>query len=230
MSAIERSVAAQIVIGVLIVAALLVQLITHLPDGSAVRGRARRERATAWSGSAAMESQWGVFAPNPRSTSLKIEGRVTFEDGSTATWHLPDGARIGANLRYYRWRKWLERVRSDDFRTLWEPTCEWIASLYDDVDSPVESVQLVRLLPREPPDRRAAAVRGVRVPHVHAGRGRLVTTPTGFRSGVALVRLLLPASVHRADDARPDRLGSHRVDLGGQPCSPTSTPSSWRGS
>ena len=120
-------------IGVLIVAALLVQLVTHLPDGSA-RGRTSWAPApTGWSGSPAMESQWGVFAPNPRSTSLKIEGRVTFEDGSTATWHLPEGARIGANLRYYRWRKWLERVRSDDFRTLWEPTCQWIASLYEDV-------------------------------------------------------------------------------------------------
>ena len=85
-----------------------------------------------------------MFAPNPRSTSLKLEGRVTFEDGSTAVWHLPEGARIGGNLRYYRWRKWLERVRSDDFRNLWEPTCQWIASLYDDFDSPVEKVQLVR--------------------------------------------------------------------------------------
>ena len=86
-----------------------------------------------------------MFAPNPRSTSLKIEGRVTFEDGSTAVWHLPEGPRIGGNLRYYRWRKWLERVRSDDYRSLWEPTCQWIASLYDEFDSPVENVQLVRL-------------------------------------------------------------------------------------
>ena len=62
-----------------------------------------------------------MFAPDPRQTSLRIEGRVTFEDGSTAVWELPEGPRIGANFRYYRWRKWLERVRSDDFRNLWEP-------------------------------------------------------------------------------------------------------------
>jgi hypothetical protein len=141
---IERSVGAQIVIALLIVAALLAQLVTHLPGTSALEdeigGSANRLVRLA-----AMEAQWGVFAPNPRSTSLKIEGRVEFEDGSTATWHLPDGARIGANLRYYRWRKWLERVRSDDFRNLWEPTCQWIASLYDEFDSPVQSVRLVRL-------------------------------------------------------------------------------------
>jgi hypothetical protein len=141
---IERSVGVQIGIGILIVTALLAQLITHLPANSAVEnklGPTAREVVRL----AAIESQWGVFAPNPRSTSLKIEGRVTFEDGSTAVWHLPQGARIGANLRYYRWRKWLERVRSDDFRDMWEPTCQWIASLYDDFESPVATVQLVRM-------------------------------------------------------------------------------------
>jgi hypothetical protein len=141
---IERTVAAQVLISILIVTALLAQLVTHLPGSSAVEDELG-ESASYLVRLGALETQWGVFAPNPRSTSLKIEGRVTFEDGSTAVWHLPEGARIGGNFRYYRWRKWLERVRSDDFRSLWEPTCQWIASLYDEFDSPVETVQLVRL-------------------------------------------------------------------------------------
>jgi hypothetical protein len=141
---IERSNLGRVIISVVIVAAMLAQVAAHLPDGSALEddlGPSGRYLVRL----AGIESQWGVFAPNPRSTSLKLEGRVTFEDGSTATWHLPEGARIGANLRYYRWRKWLERVRADDYRNLWEPTCQWIASLYEWFDSPVESVQLVRL-------------------------------------------------------------------------------------
>lgn len=141
---IERNVTAQIVITVLIIAALVAQAITHLPGASAVEDEVGPS-ANYLVRLGAVEAQWGVFAPNPRSSSWKIEGRVTFEDGSTALWHLPDGPRIGANLRYYRWRKWLERARSDDYRSLWEPTCQWIASLYDEFDSPVESVQLVRL-------------------------------------------------------------------------------------
>jgi hypothetical protein len=141
---VERSVGAQIVIGLLIVTALLAQVATHLPASSAVQNDVGTS-ANRLVRLAAIESQWGVFAPNPRATSLKIEGRVTFEDGSTATWHLPEGSRIGGNLRYYHWRKWLERVRSDDYRDLWEPTCQWIASLYDEFSSPVEEVQLVRL-------------------------------------------------------------------------------------
>ncbi len=141
---IERSPTAQIVIAVLIVGVLLGQLVTHLPGASAVEDEIGDEASYALR-LVALEAQWGVFAPNPRSTSLKIEGRVSFEDGAVATWHLPEGARVGANLRYYRWRKWLERVRSDDFRDLWEPTCQWIASLYDGYEAPVERVQLVRL-------------------------------------------------------------------------------------
>jgi hypothetical protein len=94
---------------------------------------------------AAVEQQWGVFAPDPRSRSYRIEGRVTFEDGTTALWHLPEGARLGANLRYYRWRKWLERVRDDDLQEIWEPSARWIASLYDGYPSPVAEVQLVRM-------------------------------------------------------------------------------------
>jgi len=140
---IERSLGAQIAIGILIVTALLCQLATHLPEGSAVEGHVGSS-ASHLVRLAGVESQWGVFAPNPRSTSLELEGRVTFEDGSTAVWHLPDGPRIGSNFRYYRWRKWLERVRSDDYRNLWEPTCQWIASLYDGFESPVQKVQLVR--------------------------------------------------------------------------------------
>lgn len=140
---IERSNGAQLVIAILIVATLLSQLVLHLPDSSAIENKVG-PTANYVARLGAIEAQWGVFAPNPRSSSLKIEGRVTFEDGSTAVWHLPEGPRIGGNFRYYRWRKWLERVRSDDYRSFWEPTCQWIASLYDEFDSPVETVELVR--------------------------------------------------------------------------------------
>jgi hypothetical protein len=90
------------------------------------------------------EQAWGVFSPNPRRISIDLEGRVTFADGSTATWEVPDGPIVGTNLRYYRWRKWLERIRADDARRFWEPTATWIASLHEGGPSPVERVELVR--------------------------------------------------------------------------------------
>lgn len=127
-----------------IVVVLLAEIGTHLPGSSAVSQLVSQEanHLIRFTGT---EQQWGVFAPDPRLTSLQIEGRITFEDGGTAVWELPDGPRIGANLRFYRWRKWLERVRSDDFAGLWDPTARWIASLYDDRPSPVAKVELVRL-------------------------------------------------------------------------------------
>ena len=134
-------------ISIAIVVVLLAEIATHLPGGSAVN-RAVGDDANYVIRLVAAEQQWGVFAPDPRQTSLRIEGRVTFADGSTAVWHLPDGPRIGTNLRFYRWRKWLERARSDDFRSLWEPTARWIASEHDGGPSPVAEVELVRLFHR----------------------------------------------------------------------------------
>jgi hypothetical protein len=142
---IERNGTAQLLISIGLVVLLLAQVVTHLPASSAVEdelGGTGRYLARL----AGVETQWGVFAPDPRSTSIGIEGRVTFEDGATATWHLPQGGRLVENLRYYRWRKWLERARSDQYRNLWAPTCQWIASLYEDYEAPVARVQLVRFV------------------------------------------------------------------------------------
>jgi hypothetical protein len=123
---------------------LLAEVITHLPSGSAVREQAGSQ-ASYMIRLFGTEQQWGVFAPDPRQTSLRIEGRVTYEDGSTEVWTLPTGPRLGANLRFYRWRKWLERARDDNFRSLWAPTAEWIASEHEGGPSPVAKVELVRL-------------------------------------------------------------------------------------
>lgn len=139
----ERSSLGQLVISAGIVLFLLTEIGTNLP-GSAVEREV--SEASSWVVRAmGVEQQWGVFAPNPRPSSLDLEALVTFADGTTATWHLPQGNDLVENLRYYRWRKWLERVRSDGYPDIWEPTARWIASLYDDRGSPVERVDLIRL-------------------------------------------------------------------------------------
>lgn len=141
---VERSAAGRVVISIAIVLLLLAEVGTHLPPNSALH-RSFGDDADRVIHLAASEQQWGVFAPDPRQTSLRIEGRITFEDGTTAVWHLPQGPRIGANLRYYRWRKWLERVRADDYSSMWEPTARWLADEFSGGPSPVVKVELVRL-------------------------------------------------------------------------------------
>lgn len=138
----ERSSVGQLVISVGVVLVLLCEVGTHLPPSALARSVGPTANQVVRL--LASEQAWGVFAPNPRTTSLQVEGRVTFADGSTTVWTIPEGPNVGANLRFYRWRKWLERVRSDGYRTIWEPTARWIASLYDDQPSPVVRVDLVR--------------------------------------------------------------------------------------
>ena len=139
----ERSLAGRVLISIAIVTVLLTEVGTHLPSGSAVSQEVS-DSASWLSRAIGTDQQWGVFAPDPRQTSYRMEGRVTFEDGTTAVWHLPEGPRLGANLRYYRWRKWLERVRGDNQRGLWDPTARWIASELAGGPSPVAKVDLVR--------------------------------------------------------------------------------------
>jgi hypothetical protein len=138
----ERSWVGRAVISLAVAVLLTCQVATHLPPSALQRAVDRP--ASRVIRLAASEQTWAVFAPNPRTVSLRLEARITFADGSTDRWTLPEGAAIGANLRFYRWRKWLEHVRADGQRSLWEPTARWIASLFDDGPSPVARVELVR--------------------------------------------------------------------------------------
>lgn len=138
----ERSRIGRAAIAIGIAAVLLAQVGTHLP-ASAFQQRVEptAARVVQW---AASEQTWAVFAPNPRSISLQLEALVTFADGTTTLWTMPDGPPIGANLRLYRWRKWLESARADAQWQLWDPTARWIASLYPGGRSPVARVDLIR--------------------------------------------------------------------------------------
>ncbi len=138
----ERSAAGRFAIVVGVTVVLLAEIGTHLPPSSLRRSVAPAASRVAQL--SASEQTWSVFAPNPRSVSLTLEAEVTFADGSTATWELPSGSVIGANLRFYRWRKWLESARADAHWLLWDPTARWIASLYQNRGSPVVQVDLIR--------------------------------------------------------------------------------------
>lgn len=138
----ERSAVGRAIIFVAVALLLLAEVGTHLP--SSALERAVAEPSHRLMRLAAADQSWTVFAPDPRSVSLDLQAVVTLADGTTRHWDLPDGPPVGANLRFYRWRKWLERVRADDQRALWEPTARWIASLYEDEPAAVLRVELVR--------------------------------------------------------------------------------------
>jgi hypothetical protein len=74
-----------------------------------------------------LEQDWALFAPNPRAFSVGIVATVTFADGRTQTWRPPSDGLLLAPYRTYRWQKYVERARADDYPLLWEPTARWVA-------------------------------------------------------------------------------------------------------
>jgi hypothetical protein len=94
---------------------------------------------------------WELFAPNPRSSTLQLEARLTYDDGATATWRPPRGDRVIGVYRTFRWRKWANNVLVGDKTRLHRAAALFIASRNPrDGEYPVE-VTLVRLSYSAPP-------------------------------------------------------------------------------
>jgi hypothetical protein len=91
-----------------------------------------------------LDQAWGVFAPDPRSTIYGLEGRITYDDGTTEKWHWPRGDPIVSEFRAYHWQKWSEQVRLDDQSGLWQPFAEWLARTHDRPDRHPTDITLIR--------------------------------------------------------------------------------------
>ena len=74
-----------------------------------------------------LEQDWALFAPEPRAFGVGVVARVTHRDGRVETWVPPHNGRFVTPYRNYRWQKYVERLRADDYAAMWEPTARWIA-------------------------------------------------------------------------------------------------------
>jgi hypothetical protein len=88
-----------------------------------------------------LDQDWALFAPDPRAFSVGVYARVTYADGRERRWVPPDKGHLLAPYRTYRWQKYVERLRADDYSSLWQPTARWIA---DEAGPGVTRVVLVR--------------------------------------------------------------------------------------
>src|SRR5207302_9352191 len=82
-----------------------------------------------------------LFAPDPRSFSVGVFARISYADGHERILVPPHNGHLLAPYRTYRWQKYVERLRADDYKSLWEPTARWIAA---DAGPGVTKVVLVR--------------------------------------------------------------------------------------
>ena len=68
---------------------------------------------------------WGVFAPNPRTEVIYATGHIAYSDGTSSVWSFPLRPGIMA-YSDYRWQKFEEHVRLDEFQGLWKPFAQYL--------------------------------------------------------------------------------------------------------
>ena len=91
-----------------------------------------------------LEQNWGVFAPDPRREALELIARVEYADGSERTIEVPRGDPFIGEYWDYRWRKWYEWARADQYQNLWDPAARWFASVAEEKGGTPVRVTLVR--------------------------------------------------------------------------------------
>jgi hypothetical protein len=147
----ESSVAGRIAISVFVAVTVLFLVLWNLPEGSALKQKTDRV-VRPFMLASGLNQNWGVFAPDPRRVTLDFEARVTYADGITETYRVPEGGRLVGSYWDYRWRKWYEWVRTDDHEELWQPAAAWFAGRAREEGKDPVRVTLVRLwYPTLPP-------------------------------------------------------------------------------
>jgi hypothetical protein len=106
-----------------------------------------------------LDQDWRVFAPDPRDRVIRLEARVKFADGRTATWQVPrSGALVGAYWDY-RWQKWTEHMLLDTgAQPLWDGATDYLARAYERPGAEPTEIDLVSLAkPIPPPGSKASS-------------------------------------------------------------------------
>ena len=138
----ERSVGGRVLLTVVMTVLAVCVLLWNLPSGPA------GDRVQPLAGRVllplGLDQDWALFAPDPRGFSVGVHARLTYEDGSARVLRLPEHGRVLAPYRTYRWQKFAERVRADDYGLLWEPTARWFADRGGDGVTRVELVRTFR--------------------------------------------------------------------------------------
>ena len=131
---------------VLVVGAMFV---SSLPD-SALRDQLRVvERPN--TDVTGLSQNWALFAPTPRSTTLRLRAEIERTDGSVTEWMPPVGDRAFDVYRTYRWRKWANGVVNPDASRLHRGAAHHLEARFDDPDAPpIAEIRLFRGTYRQP--------------------------------------------------------------------------------
>lgn len=134
------------VVAVLLLGAMLV---SNLPD-SELRDQLRlvERPITDVTG---LSQNWALFAPNPRSTFLRLRAEIERADGTVEVWTPPVGDRLVGVYRTYRWRKWANGVVDPDASRLHRGAATYLQAQFTDPDAaPITEIRLFRGVHRQP--------------------------------------------------------------------------------
>jgi hypothetical protein len=99
-----------------------------------------------------LDQAWGVFAPDPRQATVDLIARVTYADGSQATWQVPRRNNVVGEYLDYRWLKWAEWTVQPAYSNLDRPTAIYAARrLATQGHQPVRVTLVDRSHPISPP-------------------------------------------------------------------------------
>lgn len=134
-----------------VVALLLLgsMLVSNLPD-SELRDQLRvvERPITDVTG---LSQNWALFAPNPRSTFLRLRAEIERADGTVQEWTPPVGDRLVGVFRTYRWRKWANGVVDEDASRLHRGAAGYLRARFEDPDAPdIVEIRLYRGVHRQP--------------------------------------------------------------------------------
>ena len=95
-----------------------------------------------------LNQNWNLFAPNPRKSTLRLEARITYQDGSTSVWRTPISDQVVGEYRAFRWRKWASYVVSSTRCTAGPRLCPvtalWLARIHNRDGKTVVRVELYK--------------------------------------------------------------------------------------
>ncbi len=139
---VEETPAGRTVISAALLFILLVFVSSNIPDSRIRFDLERLVRPVR--DSAGLDQNWSVFAPNPRRETWGIRGDILYDDGSTATWVIPDGDAFIGEYRFYRWKKYAEGMFQKDRRLAWPHLALWLVRIADRPDRHPVRVQLTK--------------------------------------------------------------------------------------
>ena len=97
---------------------------------------------------------WGMFAPKPLDINFDVRATVKYADGSTSEWIAPrvEEMPVWKRMSGERFRKWRERIRSEEYMMIWDDTAHWIArQMNKNPQNPPVEVKLTRWWSETPP-------------------------------------------------------------------------------